>query len=334
MEHNNKSADGQKSRDKIENESLKDQSVLVLTIIGTLIILLGFYILYRGERIINKQWTVKNAKLINPNKPGSASGMVKFTGTPGGDLIVEELTKEQFVYLNRSLYEYKKVKKIITQTITKDGRKKHITKEVYENKWVFISSETKRAEDLRIGEINIRVKEAEVIGKNDWRKSIYITKTKRSYEKPENPVPGDRRFIISGINARNPMFAVGNLSNKYLGMGKLFIISAYSQGKTIEELKEFFVWRWMRHPACFAILFVGFIFLIHPAMVLLRKKSDVPVLGALSKSGWTLFIIMSFLLSLVIVVFSSVTVDIIWIILLIIVIAPIITYFKKKKPSS
>lgn len=307
-----------------------DRSVVTLTVIGTLIVLLGFYILYGGERSNNKQWIAKSADLIDPAKPEGASGMVRFTGTATGDFIPDEVSGESFVIVTRTVYEFREVKKSRFEPVVRDGKTGSVSRDYYEDDWDQVSGDTRKATNLKIGEISIRLNEAEIIGRHEWRKTYYITDGKKSGTPPEKPAHGNKKYSISGINGTMPLFVVGNLTNHYLGSGPLFIVSAWSEGKTLEELRETWIWRWIRHPFCFGLLFVGFIFLIHPTMLLLKRYREYPVIGFFSNIGWVLFIFISFILSFLIVSFSEITVDLIWIILLALIVVPVISVYKKK----
>lgn len=327
MEQQNES---QTTAEKDNVSTPKDRSNVSLTIIGTLIVLLGFYILYGGERTNNKQWIAKSADLIEPAKPEGESGMVRFTGTPSGDFIADEVSGESFIIVTSTAYEFRKVKKSRFENVVRGGKTESVTREYFEDDWDYVSSDTRKAKNIKVGSIAIRLNEAEIFGKNEWRKTYYLAGGAKSGTPPVKPVRGDKKYIISGINAVMPLFVVGNLTNQYLGSGKLFIVSAWSEGKTLEELRETWIWRWIRHPFCFGLLFVGFIFLIRPTMVLLKKYNEYPVIGSLSRIGWVLFIFISFILSLLIVTFSEITVDLIWVILIAIIAVPVISIYKKK----
>jgi hypothetical protein len=274
--------------------------------------MLAFIILYRAERTNNRQWIVKQARVINPAEPGMYSGMVRFTGVPSGDFAVDPGTGKKFVYLRRSLYEY-----------TKRGDT------AVGPDWHHKEGSTKKANELKVGAVRIRLGEAEIIGLNVWSTTIYSNERRSD----SNPRPGDQKLHISGIPDNQPLFLAGHLSGGYLGAGKLFIISSYSEGRTLEELSEIFVWRWMRNPFCFFLFLIGFILLGHPAMRMLKLNADLPVIQSLSRIGWPAYLVVSLVAAYFLVRFSPVTADLVWVVIALIFGVPIYVFMRKSRTS-
>ena len=281
-----------------------------LTVIGLIFVILGFLILYRAERTNNRQWIARQASVINPAEPGTDSRMVRFTGVPSGDFIVDPTTGNKFVVLRRSGYEY--VKKGVS-AIGPD--------------WHYKEGATEKATELGIGAVRVRLGEAEIIGQNTWSTTVYSNEKRGE----RDPRPGDRKVHISGIPADHPLFIVGHLSGGYLGTGKLFVVSSYSEGRTIEELSETFVWRWMRNPFCFFLILMGFILLGYPAMRLLKIHADLPVIESLSRIGWPAYLAVSIVGAYFIVRFSAVTADLLWVIIALIVGIPVFIIIRRNR---
>jgi hypothetical protein len=146
-----------------------------------------------------------------------------------------------------------------------------------------------------------------------------------------NPMLGDKKYTISGITAREPIFAVGHLENGYLGAGKVFVVSPYSEQKTIQELYEdeegWF--GWLGDLICFFVLFVGLVILGHPAMYLARKYSDLPILKSFSPVGWGVYIILSLAIAFLIIKYAAILVELLWMIVAVMVIVPGVAIYKR-----
>jgi hypothetical protein len=290
-------------------------------------VMLAFYILYRGERVNNKEWFVKSAERIDPSGAKGAEGIVKFIGLPSGDFVKDDMTGEQFVYVRKLNYQYEKVEKTSSEEVLKGGKTEHITRKYFESEWVYKDRKTDRSGQFKIGEILIRLEEAEIMGDDLYKKTVYVTNAGKSENPPEEPRIGDRKILINGITAKMPVLAAGYLQGGILGSGKVFIVSAYTEGRTLEELHET---KWIRAMFCLFMFCAGFILLIHPAKYMLKKHEDYPVIKTLSKMGWGLLIVISIVLSFIIVTYSYVTVDIIWVILICMIILPILNILRKR----
>jgi len=120
---------------------------------------------------------------------------------------------------------------------------------------------------------------------------------------------------VSGIPEGTPLFCVGRLAGGYLGAGKLFLVSSHSEGKTLDELGEVWVWRWLRHPLCFLLLLAGFVMLGRPAMAFVRSRPDHPALRPLARIGWPPYLLLSLALSFVLVRYSRYTADLLWVVI-------------------
>lgn len=267
---------------------------LTLGICGLLCVIIAFSILYRAERTGNRRWIASRAEPIDPKAPGDAAGMVRFTGLPGGDLVADPDTGTRFVCLSRTRYEYRKG----------DGSS-------MDSGWRYVEASTELAKDLRIGAVRIRLEEADIMGRDAW--STTITRPERGGEAA--PRIGDVKVQISGIPEGTPLFCVGRLADGYLGAGKLFLVSSHSEGKTLEELGEVWVWRWLRHPLCFLLLLAGFVMLGRPAMAFVRSRPDHPALKPLARIGWPPYLLLSLALSFVLVRYSRYTADLLWVVI-------------------
>ncbi len=288
------------------------KTAATLTVIGLIFVMLAFMILYRAERTNNRQWIAKQARVINPAESGTDSRMVRFTGVPSGDFVADPSTGRKFVYLRRSLYEYEK------KGDSAAGPD-----------WHYKEGSTEKAKELGIGAVRVRLDEAEIIGQNIWSTTIF-SNDKRA---DRDPKPGDRKVHVSGIPADHPLFFVGHLSGGYLGAGKLFVVSSYSEGRTLDELSETFVWRWMRNPFCFFLFLTGFILLGHPAMRILKLNADLPVIQSLSRIGWPAYLAVSFVAAYFLVRFSPVTADLLWAFIALIIGVPIYVFVKKSRAA-
>ncbi len=314
-------------------ETTRGQKRLVpATVIGIIILFLTFLTLYRSERTNNNAWLAQKAITIDPTKADDHKGMVKFSGMPAGQLVEDEISGKSFVLLTKTVYEYKKVKKTKSELVTRDGNTSSESITYFENDWDYINKSTEKAENLRIGEIIIRLDEAEILGSTDWKKKVYIPESGRT-----NPAIGDKKYMISGIHSENPIFAVGYLQNMQLESGDIFILSSYTEGKTINELysdeTDFFSGIHIRNFFCFIFLFIGLLIITPPLMYFLDTMKEYPVGKFLSKMGWGTYIPLHLILALVIVKFASVTVDLIWIIIACIIVVPAVSIYKRIKAS-
>ncbi|MBN1532335.1 MAG: hypothetical protein JXA20_06715 [Spirochaetes bacterium] len=274
--------------------SAPGRGVVTLTVLGLLFVLASFLIIYRAERTNNRQWILKRAEAIDPANPGVDAAMVKFSGVPSGNFIEDPETGKRFVYLSRSLYRYEK------------GPGASVAPD-----WRYSEGTTLRAGDVKIGAVAIRLEEAEIIGGNSWS----ATRLPDARGGAPTPRIGDLQVRLSGIPAEAPLFCAGRLSGGYLGAGDLFIVSSHSEGRTMEELRETWIWRWIRHPLCFFLLLVGFLLLGHPAMRLLKRYAHLPVVRSLSGIGWPAYIVIILPASFLLVRFSPVTADLLWLVL-------------------
>jgi hypothetical protein len=304
------------------------RTVITLTVIGTLVVLLAFYILYRGERINNREWIAKTAERIDPSDARGYEGVAKLNGTPSGDFIADEISGESFIYVKRHYYVYDKTEKIKTEEITKNGRTQNVTTKYFEYEWVHKNSKTEISEAVRVGKINIRLKEAEIIGDDSYSKTIFISGKVKSENPMKSPGIGDAKVLISGITSKTPIFAVGHLQGNFMGAGRIFIVSSISEAGTTDELHET---KWIRAPFCLFLLCAGFILLIHPAKYMLEKNQGYPIFRNLSKLGWGVYVLISVVLSFIIVAYSQFTVDLVWIILACIVVLPILGILRKNR---
>ncbi len=279
-----------------------------LAVIGALCIIIAFSILYRAERTDNRRWIASRAETIDPKDPGADTRMVRFSGIPEGLFIQDPDTGKGFVYLRRYRHVYEKGPDLSAGP-----------------DWRYVDGGVELAKDLRIGMVRIRLEEAEIIGTSAWSATIM---------RPERgagslPRIGDVRVTISGIPGDNPLFCVGRLSGGDLGTGKLFVVSAYSEGKTMEELRETWVWRWIRHPICFIFLLAGFAFLGYPALRFVRMRPDLPAVQPLSRIGWPAYLLISIALSFILVRFSPVTADLLWVIIALIIVLPVLMMVRR-----
>ncbi len=287
-----------------KTKEAKKHSV-ALTILGSLIIIWSFITMYKYERVDNEEWETKKAKNINPAKFNKKTGMVKFTGIAEDGLITDELSNKKFSYLNTRSFQFKKIAKKKTERIKKDGRTEYIKKTYFKNEWIYKNSKTEKATILKIGSINVRFKEAKLMGEHEWNETYYFDK-----ENANNPKLGDKKYILSGIPAETPLFCVGHLSNNFLSKGNLFLISTYSEGQTIEELSET---HWILGPFCFILLLLGFLLLANPLIVFSREKKDIPVFKFIAKIGYPVYFILTFFIAFFIVRYSDISVNLVWI---------------------
>ncbi|HNV46393.1 MAG TPA: hypothetical protein PLE73_05040 [Spirochaetota bacterium] len=271
-----------------------------LTVVGLLFVFAAFIILYRAERTNNRQWIAKKAERVDPAAPGAGARMVKFTGVPGGTFLDDADSGRRFVYLRRSRYEFRR------------GADAAAAPD-----WQYASGSTERAKEVRIGAVGIRLDEAEIIGGGAWSTTVYKNGREAA------PRIGDVKISLSGIPAELPLFCAGYFSNGYLGAGDLFVVSSFSEGKTMDELAETWVWRWLRHPACFALMLVGLLLLGGPAMRTMKRHEEMPVVRSLARIGWPAYGAMSLACAFLLVRFSPVTVDLIWLILALVIGVPI-----------
>ncbi|TFH39232.1 MAG: hypothetical protein E4G96_09355 [Chrysiogenales bacterium] len=279
-----------------------------LAVIGVLCIVIAFSILYRAERTDNRRWIASRAETIDPKDPGSGTRMVRFSGIPEGPFIQDPDTGKGFVYLRRYRQVYGKSPDPSTGP-----------------DWIYADGGVELAKDLMIGMVRVRLEEAKIIGKSAW--SATIIRPERGEGSP--PRIGDVRVTISGIPGDIPLFCVGRLTGGYLGTGKLFIVSAYSEGKTMDELRETWVWRWIRHPICFILLLAGFAFLGYPALRFVRMHPDLPAVQPLSRIGWPAYLLISIALSFILVRFSPVTADLLWVIIALSVGIPVLVLVRR-----
>lgn len=306
-----------------ENKNKKKSSSLISkAIIGFIIIFYAFFLLYRGERVKNKAWHVKKTEKINPEKTVKRTGMVKFTGFAQGDLIKDIVSGEQFIYLEKNHYRFEKVKKIKTEFMTKDGETKTAKKTVYKNEWVLQSSSEQLTDIIKIGKIKIRMNEAKLIGDDEWEKKIYMN------NKKDKPNIGDERYDLEGINAKQPLFVVGHLSDNLLGSGKIFIVSAFSEEKTLKKISKS---RWFRKLFCFIILLIGFALLYHPFIEILKYYQQYPACKALSQMGCSAYVLIGLILSYLIVKYAYIIADFLWIFVLGIIAIPAISIYQKNR---
>ena len=288
------------------------KKAVTLGILGFLCVVGAFSILYRAERTGNRRWIASRAEPIDPNAPGNAARMVRFTGMPGGELVVDADTGTRFVLLSRSRYEFGRDK----ASAAGDG-------------WSYAGGDSERARGLRVGAVRIRLEEAEIVGRNAWSSTIL---------RPDRgagaaPRAGDVKIQVSGIPEGTPLFCVGRYADGYLGAGKLFIVSSYSEGKTMEELREAWVWRWIRHPLCFLLLLAGFVLIGFPAKGYLGSLPEDSPARPLARIGWPAYLALSLALSFVLVRFSSFTADLLWVIIILVVVIPVLMMALKRRPG-
>ncbi|MBN2079233.1 MAG: hypothetical protein JW838_09725 [Spirochaetes bacterium] len=283
---------------------------LTLFLCGLLCIIIAFSILYRAERTGNRRWIASRAELIDPKAPGDAAGMVRFSGLPEGDFVADTETGRRFVYLSRSRYEYRRG----------DGA-------AMGPGWRYAEGSTEFVKDLRIGVVRLRLEEAEIMGRDVWSKTI----TRPERGAGAAPRIGDVKIQVSGIPEGTPLFCVGRLAGDFLGTGKLFLVSTHSEGKTLDELSEVWVWRWIRHPLCFFLILAGFVMLGRPAMAFVRSRSDHPALKPLARIGWPPYLVLSLALSFVLVRYSRYTADLLWVVVVLAVGIPVLLVALKMK---
>ncbi len=293
--------DGQKPRAR---------SAATLTVFGLLCVIAAFSILYRAERTNNKSWIASRADLISPDRPGKEGRMVRFTGIPQEGLIEDADTGRTFVYVSKSRYEYAKG----------DGPSA-------KPDWKYLGNSSELAKSIRIGTVRVRLSEAEILGRRSWSTTI------RRPDRGEGIEPriGDTKLEVSGIPGDIPLFCVGRYAGGFLGSGPFCVVSAYSEGKTLDELKETWVWRWMRNPVCFFLLVVGFVLLGSPAMGLLRAYSHLPAVQPFARIGWPAYLVITIAFSFFAVRFSAVTADLLWVIIALTVGIPIAVIVVKMK---
>lgn len=282
------------------------RGLVVSASIGTVILIFTFISLYRTERTASRSWQVKKAERIDPAHPSGARGMVKFTGLPSGDLINDALTGKTFVFLNKKSYEYRMVQKTRLNAVSKNGVSHPAPATYIEGEWVPVKDEEFMAEQPVVGTLTLRIREAELLGKHDWRTTIFEPAAAGT----SSPAPGYKKYEVSGIPSNIPLFCAGKLNGTYLESGTVFIVSAYSEDKTIDSIRES---GWIRNFFTFIFLLTGFIVISHPVMFLLKKFRGHPTAGFLSKMGWGMFISFSAAGAYLVVKYRSVAADLIWV---------------------
>ena len=274
--------------------------------IGTAILLLTFISLYRAERIDSRAWQVKKADRIDPAHPAGARGMVKFTGVPNGGFITDPLIGEPFVSLRKKTFEYRMVRKVGTDTTGKNGGPNRTPAAYLEGEWVPVNEDERIAKLITVGAVSIRSGEAELIGKQAWSATIFKPDTRGK----SAPAPGYAKYELSGITANLPLFCVGKLNGAYLESGTIFMVSAYSEEKTIAAVAES---GWIRNFLTFIFLMTGFIVISHPVMYLLGTFKEHPAAGFFSTMGWGIYILFGVAAAYRVVKFRTVTADLLWI---------------------
>ncbi len=287
---------------------MKDKKLVPMAVAGTAIILLAFIILYHGERSGNPAWHIARARQLDPANPANKGGLVKLTGTPEQGLVREEESGKPFVYLVKHEYLFKPVKKTENRTPVPGDGERPATGSYTVDEWVQVNRAGAKAGIITIGKVSIRVGEARLLGKDFYETTVNRPVNDKA---PVFPLPGDRKFLIRGLPGDIPLFIAGRLFENTIGTGNIFVVSAYSEGKTAEELSPGL---WLRKPLCFLILLIGFILISRPALWFMEKNSSLPVIGFLSKMGWGVFILISVLASFLVVRFSYHTADLVWVI--------------------
>ncbi|MBC8443208.1 hypothetical protein H8D79_00630 [PVC group bacterium] len=118
-------------------------------VIGLILFVASFFILYKGETRVNRAKIVQKATAIQPDASAKAADgkTIKFSGAAATTAPVtdpEYLPGGQFAYLARSAEMYAWTEKSETKTKTSGGKKKQVTRTWYEKDWTSMPSDSSR----------------------------------------------------------------------------------------------------------------------------------------------------------------------------------------------
>ncbi len=294
-------------------------AMATMTIFGGLLVLFSVVALLACERG-KKSYKIQQARTVDPARPQIRSGMVKFTAIPDAGWVHDPVSGQDFVAYSSSRYVYRRVKRPNSK------------KTVYQNEWKYEGRFAQKASFLRFGQLTVRLNEAQLAGETVWKKTI----TRRGANDVSlDPKPGDEKFYISGIPKNGLVFVVGDFRANTIGGGDVFVVSGFSEEKTIDKVSGGAVGRFFARVFLFPGLALGLVLLVPIWTHYLRLHSFLPVFGFFAKvKAWAwglLCVIGAFLITF----FSGLLSILLWVVpLTLIGLFAFWAYFKQRKKGS
>ena len=304
-----------------------------LVLVGIVLIIVGFGMLWQSERFKKHAATLESLPLLQAQEATGQSGLVKIQGVPViENPLVDSRSGTQMLYYSYAKEEYSLQREEETKTTTdSDGKEKEETVVKYEKKWETVDSDARWA-DFKLGDIEIKnpgkaIKRWETVQVYNQTEDLAYDTTLSNEQLVG--VAQRVRETVDGVMPARPLIIVGELSGGVIAGGDTFIISTFSDAQLLAAQKSAEKTQyWLYKFITWICLALGFTLLFSPLTAL---ANILPGLGSMF-SG-LLFAIFS-ALSLLIVFLGSIVIRFWWAILIIVVLAAAyLVYDSKNKPA-
>lgn len=212
--------------------------------IAPVLLVLAFGILFYSEKFQRSSKIVEELELKQATEVVNESGMKKVTGKAAVTTPAKAPEVGNVLYYNAKYQEYKEVEKTETETVTEIENGQEIEKTIERVKlveeWTDTDSSSGWAE-FNVGGITIKPSGAKLewsLARKEYR---YVSKF-GIYDELKagdsvTPIIGDKRLLVNYMPSDTDILVVGELSQKIISGGEVFIISNKTDAELLSDLK-------------------------------------------------------------------------------------------------
>jgi hypothetical protein len=262
--------------------------------IAPVLLILAFGLLFYSEKFERKSKIVESLSLEQATEAVDASGMHKVTGKANVTTPAKAPEVGNALYFNATYQEYKEVEKTEEETVTEIENGQEVEKTIERTKlvdeWTDTQSENGWAE-FNVGGITIKPSGAQLEWNLTTEEYRYST-ISNTYEELKagtsiTPVIGDKRLLVRYMPTDIDLLIVGEISQRSISGGDVFILSNKSDSQLISDMKTSeTTMYWVLKFIVWLLLTIGIMSILGPILSVL---DFIPIAGKAASCAASIF---------------------------------------------